>query len=127
MSLDDLQAQLRGALDQQFAGLKQHYEQAIIETRRQATAEAQQEAAARLEAARAEWQSGVAAILEAAPGETRQQGETRGRGPRRAEPPQQVEPRPRDQLRAREHELQQQLEQPVQHSVNSLPRPSELE
>src|SRR3954465_241027 len=111
MSLDDLQAQLRGALDQQFAGLKQHYEQAIIETRRQATAEAQQEAAARLEAARAEWQSGVAAILEAARAATRQQGETRAPGPPQAPGP----------------ELKQQLEQPVQPSVNSVRRTSELE
>ena len=33
MSLDELQAQLRGALDQQFAALKTHYESAIADAR----------------------------------------------------------------------------------------------
>ena len=39
MSLDDLQAQLRGTLDQQFAALRQKYEDGIVEARRQADAE----------------------------------------------------------------------------------------
>ena len=48
MSLDDLQAQLRGALDQQFAALKQQYERQVAETRQQALLEAQRAAEARI-------------------------------------------------------------------------------
>ena len=40
MSLDDLQAQLRGALDQQFAALKQQYEKALTDAREKARTEA---------------------------------------------------------------------------------------
>ena len=40
MSLDDLQAQLRGTLDQQFAALRQKYEDEIADARRQAVADA---------------------------------------------------------------------------------------
>lgn len=111
MSLDDLQAQLRGALDQQFAALKSHYEQAIVDVRRQATADADRETAARLEKARAEWESALASILEATRAETRQQADEAARA----------------QRNALEHQLQQQLEQTVQHSVNSVRKASELE
>jgi hypothetical protein len=55
MSLDDLQAQLRGALDQQFAALKHQYELSIEEARRDAVAEAEREFAAKLDLARAEY------------------------------------------------------------------------
>src|SRR5258708_16870489 len=54
MSLDDLQAQLRGTLDQQFAALRQKFETDIAEARHQATADAEREAAVNLERARAE-------------------------------------------------------------------------
>jgi hypothetical protein len=54
MSLDDLQAQLRGALDQQFVALKTQYEQGIADARRQAEADAQRELQEKIEAARAE-------------------------------------------------------------------------
>lgn len=56
MSLDDLQAQLRGALDQQFAALKSHYENAIAEARQEARADAEHELRAKLVSARAEWE-----------------------------------------------------------------------
>src|SRR5262249_10891365 len=56
MSLDDLQEQLRRALDEQFAALKTHHENAIAEARRQAGTEAEQEMQAKLAAARAEWE-----------------------------------------------------------------------
>ena len=55
MSLDDLQAQLRGTLDQQFAALKQKYEDGLAQARQQAVADAEREAAARLELAHAEF------------------------------------------------------------------------
>jgi len=48
MSLDELQAQLRGALDQQFAALKSHYESAIAEARQQSRTDAKQELQAKL-------------------------------------------------------------------------------
>ncbi len=54
MSLDDLQAQLRGTLDQQFAALKQKFETDLAEARHQAAADAGREAAVTLERARAE-------------------------------------------------------------------------
>jgi hypothetical protein len=56
MSLDDLQAQLRGALDQQFAALKTHYENGIAEARQQAQTDAEHELHAKLVASRAEWE-----------------------------------------------------------------------
>jgi hypothetical protein len=55
MSLDDLQAQLRGALDQQFAALKHQYELSIEEARRDAAMEAEREFTAKLDLARAEF------------------------------------------------------------------------
>lgn len=54
MSLDDLQAQLRGTLDQQFAALKQKYEDGLKEARQQAAADAERDAAVRLDGARVE-------------------------------------------------------------------------
>src|SRR6476661_8210303 len=102
MSLDDLQAQLRGALDQQFAALKQHYEQAITDVRRQASADAERDATARIETARAEWESALTSILEKTRAETLQKAEATARAHRNA----------------LEHELQQQLDSTVQHAVN---------
>jgi hypothetical protein len=66
MSLDDLQAQLRGTLDQQFAALNKKYEDGIAEARRQAAADADRDVAVRLSAARAEWESQRPAIVAAA-------------------------------------------------------------
>jgi hypothetical protein len=62
MSIDDLQAQLRGTLDQQFAALKQKYEDGIAEARRQADADA----AAGREQARAEADARVRSVVEQA-------------------------------------------------------------
>jgi hypothetical protein len=62
MSIDDLQAQLRGTLDQQFAALKQKYEDGIVEARRQADADA----AAGREQARAEADARVRSVVEQA-------------------------------------------------------------
>jgi hypothetical protein len=111
MSIDDLQAQLRGALDQQFAALKQQYEQAIADVRRQAATDAERDVVARIESARAEWDSALASILETTRAETRQQADEAARA----------------QRRALELQLQQQLEQTVQHAVNSVRKTSELE
>ena len=66
MSLDDLQAQLRGALDQQFAALKQQYESAVVEARRQAAQDAEREASAKITQARAEWEMQVQARINSA-------------------------------------------------------------
>jgi hypothetical protein len=66
MSLDDLQAQLRGTLDQQFAALNKKYADGIAEARRQAAADAERELVVRLDAARTEWESQVPAIVAAA-------------------------------------------------------------
>src|SRR5262245_14075805 len=55
MSLDDLQAQLRGAIDQQFTALRTHYENEIAEARRQSAVDAEHELQAKLVSARAEW------------------------------------------------------------------------
>ena len=52
MSLDDLQAQLRGALDQQFAALKAHHEHAVAEARQQARTDVEHELEAKLVTAR---------------------------------------------------------------------------
>ena len=111
MSIDDLQAQLRGALDQQFAALKQQYEQAIADVRRQAAVDADRETAGRIEKARGEWESALASILEATRAETRQQAEESARA----------------QRNALEQQLQKQLEQSVQHAVNSVRKTTELE
>ena len=73
MSLDDLQAQLRGTLDQQFAALNKKYEDGIADARRQAAADAEREFSVRLEAARVEWGSQLEASIAAA----RAEGQTR--------------------------------------------------
>jgi hypothetical protein len=65
MSLEDLQAQLRGALEQQFAALKQHYESATEEARRQAAAEAHAEAERRVAQQLEALQAELAAKLQA--------------------------------------------------------------
>lgn len=57
MSLDDLQAQMRRALDQQFDALKREYDAAIAEARLQATAEAERRANDGIETARTEWEA----------------------------------------------------------------------
>ena len=77
MSLDDLQAQLRGALDQQFAALKTQYEQGIADARQQAAAEAERELQQKLAAARAESEERHRTQMEAARSESeeRLQGE----------------------------------------------------
>jgi hypothetical protein len=111
MSLDDLQAQLRGALDQQFATLKQHYEQAVADARRQGLADGERTAAARVDAARAEWQTELEQRIVAARSEGQQQALETGRNERRL----------------LEQQLQQQLEQTIQHAVNSVKRSSEIE
>ena len=59
MSIDDLQAQLRGALDQQLAALKDHYESAIAEARQQAAAEAQRAGELKVLQARAEMEAHI--------------------------------------------------------------------
>src|SRR5262245_31137470 len=61
MSLDDLQAQLRGALDQQFTALKSQFEQSLAESRREADAEAERQLGEKLAAARAEFDAQVQA------------------------------------------------------------------
>ena len=73
MSLDDLQAQLRGALDQQFAALKHQYELSIEEARHDAAAEAEREFTAKLDLeraqfhqARTEWESQLQELVIAA-------------------------------------------------------------
>jgi hypothetical protein len=70
MSLDDLQAQLRGALDQQFAALKTQYEQGIADARRQAAAEAERELQQKLDAARIDWETRLGAQVAAARAES---------------------------------------------------------
>lgn len=73
MSLDDFQAQLRGTLDQQFAALKQKYEEAIAEARQAAAADAERVLVEKLERARAETERVVADRLQQA----RAEAETR--------------------------------------------------
>ncbi len=65
MSLDDLQAQLRGALDQQFAALKTHHENAVADARRQARADAEEELQATLGRERAQWEEQLNAAVAA--------------------------------------------------------------
>jgi hypothetical protein len=72
MSLDDLQAQLRGAVDQQFAALKAHYDTAIADARDQAKADAEREMEAKLVAARAEWQEQLSTTVAAVRAEAEQ-------------------------------------------------------
>lgn len=72
MSIDDLQAQLRGALDQQFAALKQHYEGAILDARQQAAVEAQRTVDAKLAQATAEMEARVQQLVSTARAETEQ-------------------------------------------------------
>ena len=59
MSLDDLQAQLRGTLDQQFAALKQKYDESIADARRQAAADAEREAAVQLAALKQKYDESI--------------------------------------------------------------------
>ena len=114
MSLDDLQAQLRGTLDQQFAALKQKYEDGLAEARQQAAADAERDAAMKVERVRAEfeqartqWEAQLHAVAAAARAEGEQQA---------AEAAQ----------RAREdHELK--LEQAVDQAVAGARRTAELE
>ena len=80
MSLDDIQAQLRGTLDQQFAALKQSYEDGLAEARRQAAADAERDAAAKIEqaraelaTARAEWEAQLQAVTAAVSAEAEHQ------------------------------------------------------
>jgi chemotaxis protein histidine kinase CheA len=75
MSLDDLQAQLRDALDQQFAALKQQYESGILDARRQAAQEAEREATARLAQMRTEMEAQIEARVQAARAESYQQAQ----------------------------------------------------
>lgn len=73
MSLDDLQAQLRGTLDQQFAALNQKYQDGLAEARRQAAADAERELAIRLDAVRAEFSSRLEANVAGVRAEAQQQ------------------------------------------------------
>jgi len=59
--IDALQAQLRRALDEQLASLSQQYDTAVEQARSVAAQEAEQEAAARFEFARAEFERRLAA------------------------------------------------------------------
>lgn len=76
MSLEELQAQLRGALDQQFAALKTHYESAIAEARQQTRADAEHELQAKLVTARAEWEEQLNAQVAAVRAEAEQAAAT---------------------------------------------------
>jgi hypothetical protein len=115
MSLDDLQAQLRGALDQQFAALKQQYEAAIGEARQQAVAEAQRDAEGRLVQIRAEMESRLAESIEAARVETERTTREAATLERQAS-----EKKLRKDL---DRDFQVQLE----HVINSVKRSAELE
>lgn len=114
MSLDDLQAQLRGTLDQQFAALKQKYDEAIADARRQAAADAERDVAVKLERARAEfeqarteWETQLEAVAAAARAEGEQQA---------------------SEAAQREHEAhEQQLEQAVDQAVAAARRTAQLE
>ena len=114
MSLDDLQAQLRGTLDQQFAALKQQYDEAIADARRQAAADAERDVAVKLERARAEfelarteWETQLEAVAAAARAEGEQQA---------------------SEAAQREHEAhEQQLEQAVDQAVAAARRTAQLE
>src|SRR5690242_14597031 len=73
MSLDELQTQLRGALDQQIETLKRYYESAVAEARRQAIAEAEKDLAARMAQVRSEWDARLQGLVAAARAESYQQ------------------------------------------------------
>jgi hypothetical protein len=111
MSLDDLQAQLRGAIDQQFAALKQRYEQAIADARREAAAEAERQAAAHLGAARSEWESQLQTLIDATRSEAHQQAS-------------EAFAAERDTLK---QQFEQDAEQKVSQAVASAKRGAELE
>ena len=115
MSLDDLQAQLRGALDQQFAALKQQYETAIGEARQQAAAEAQRNAEGRLAQIRAEMESRLAESLANARAETERLTREAALVEQKA-----AEHRLRKEI---DRDFQQQLE----HVINSVKRSAEVE
>src|SRR3954469_9032047 len=70
MSIDDLQAQMRGALDQQLGALKQHYETAIAEARQQAAAEAARTAELKHLQMRAELEAQIEQVVSGARAET---------------------------------------------------------
>jgi len=63
MSLYDLQAQLRSALDQQFAVLKQQYERGVAEARQQALLDAQRLADAKIAQVKGEMQAHVEQLV----------------------------------------------------------------
>jgi len=115
MSLDDLQAQLRGALDQQFAALKQQYESAIAEARQQAAVEAQRIADGRLAEIRAEMEARLAESIQAARAETERVTREAATLERQAS-----EQKLRKDL---DRDFQVQLE----HVINSVKRSAELE
>jgi hypothetical protein len=75
MSIDDLQAQLRGALDQQLGALKSHYEQAIEHARTEAEATAARDLEAKLSAAQNAWETKVQSHITAIKTEADQQVE----------------------------------------------------
>lgn len=101
MSLDDLQAQLRSAIDQQLAALREHYERAIVETRQEAAAEAQRAADARVAQAQAETEAHLEQLIAGA----RDQTEQRMRAAAAIE------------RQALEHQLRQQFDRQLQDAV----------
>jgi len=106
MSLDDRHAQLRGALDEQFAAIKQEYDRAVAEARGQAAADTRREA----EAARAAWDAQLQPQLAAARGEA----EARAREAFTAERQRLV-----SDAQAREQILRAQLEQAQQQAAEA--------
>src|SRR3954462_6360631 len=104
MSLDDLQAQLRGALDQQFQALKDHYEKAIAEARQQAAAEAHRAGELKVLQARADMEAHVEQIVSSARADTEQ----RTREAAAIERP------------AFEHQLRQEFEQHLVERTNAV-------
>jgi hypothetical protein len=157
MSIDDLQAQLRGALDQQLAALKQHYETAIAEARQQAAAEAQRTAELKFLQARAEMEAQIEQIASSARAETAQRVQAeaaRDREARREQLTQQLTQEFEQQLiervtlaegeaerRALEaatlqwqgreqaiaRQLDQDFQQQLEHVINSTKRSAELQ
>src|SRR5258708_1760249 len=113
MSLDDLQAQLRGTLDQQFAALKQKFETDLAEARHQAAADAGREAAVTLERARAEHEQARAEW------ETHLQAEAAARAQQEQQAAEAAE-------RARQ-EHDQNLNQAVEEAVGAARRAAELD
>lgn len=115
MSLDDLQAQLRGALDQQFSALKQQYEAGISEARAQAMAEAQRHAEERIAQLRADMEAHIIATVDA----TRAEAERVTREAAAVE-------RQASEQRIRK-ELDRDFQQQLEHVINSVKRSAELE